>query len=299
MPKYTKFLKEIFSNKRKLEDLEIVTLNEKCSGNFTVPCVIGDLIISNALADLKASINLMSGSLFTKLRLGETKPTRMSIQLADRIVKYPRGIVENVLVKIEKFIFSIDFVIMDMDGESNVPLILGRPFLATFRAIIYIYDGKLEVRVGDETITFDLNSSMRQSLDHDDTMFFVDLLDDVIDTQLHEILLDDPLQVALQAEDEHELSNECVLEQLAILLANESSKNIDKFVEINRVDEDNKLPVILAANLTPAEREMTLAFLRKWFLRGEAWLWLKMRGRAYTDNNGNELLSVYRLQQAK
>ncbi|XP_048227242.1 uncharacterized protein LOC125369272 [Ricinus communis] len=130
---------------------------------------------SNTLADLGASINLMSYSLFTKLRLGETKPTRMSIQLADRTVKYPRGIVENVLVKVDKFIFYVDFVIMDMDGESNVPLILGRPFLATSRAIIDIYDGKLEPRVGDET--------------------------------LQEILLDNPLQVALQAEDEHELSN--------------------------------------------------------------------------------------------
>ncbi|XP_048227277.1 uncharacterized protein LOC125369302 [Ricinus communis] len=313
MPRYVKFLKEIFTNKRKLEDLAIVTLNEECSvilhnkllekkrdpGSFTVPCVIGDLTISNALADLGASINLMSCSFFTKLELGETKPTRMSIQLADRTVKYLRSIIEDVLVKVDKIIFLIDFVIMDMDGESNVPLILGRPFLATSRAIIDVCDGKLELKVGDETVTFDLNSSMRQSLYHDDTVFSVDLLDDVIDTQLQEILLDDPLQVALRAEDEHELSNESVLEQLAFLLANEPSKNTDKFVEIDRVgvqklrpsheeppilelkelskhlnyaylDEDNRLSVILAVDLTPEEREMTLASLRKYW-KTSAW----------------------------
>ncbi|XP_048228260.1 uncharacterized protein LOC125369533 [Ricinus communis] len=195
MSRYAKFLKEILSNNKKLEDLATVTLNDECSTilwdklpekkcdprSFTVPCVIGDLTISNALVDLGARINLVPYSLFTKLGLGETKPTRMSIQFVDRAVKYPRGIVEDVLVKVDKFIFPVDFVIMDMDGESNVPLILGQPFVATSRAILDVYNRKLELRLGDEIVTFDLNNSMRQSLDHDDTMF--DLLDDVIDAQ--------------------------------------------------------------------------------------------------------------------
>ncbi|XP_048235706.1 uncharacterized protein LOC125371215 [Ricinus communis] len=182
MPRYAKFLKEILSNKRNLEDLAIVTLNKEYSailqnkfpkkkrdpGSFTIPCVIGDLTISNALADLGASTNLMSYSLFANLVLGETKPTRMSIQLAYRTVKYPRGIVDDILVNVNKFIFPVDFVIMDMDCESNVPLVLGRPSLAMSRAIIDVCDGKLK---------------------------------------LMEILLDDPLPVALQPEDEHELSN--------------------------------------------------------------------------------------------
>ncbi|XP_048227297.1 uncharacterized protein LOC125369328 [Ricinus communis] len=211
MPKYVKFLKEILSHNRKLEDLAIVTLSEECSAilqnkllkkkrdpwSFTIPCVIGDLTISNALADLGARINLMSYNLFTKLGLGEMKPTRMSIQLVDRTVKYHRGIVEDVIVKVDKFIFPIDFMIMDMDGESNIPLILGRPFLATSRAIIDVCDRKIKL-------------------------------------MLQEILLNDPLRVALQAEDEHELSNESVLEQLTFFLANEPSKNTDKFIEIDR-----------------------------------------------------------------
>eukprot|EP00257_Ricinus_communis_P019772 XP_015578857.1 uncharacterized protein LOC107261776 [Ricinus communis] len=148
--KYAKFLKEILSNKRKLEHLGLVTLNEECSailqnkltvkrrdlGSFTIPCVIDELLISGALADLGASINLMPTSLFDRLSLSEPKPTRMSIQLADMTIKIPRGIVKEVLVKVDKFIFSVDFFVIDMEGESIVPLILGRPFLATSRTVI-------------------------------------------------------------------------------------------------------------------------------------------------------------------
>ncbi|XP_048228782.1 uncharacterized protein LOC125369765 [Ricinus communis] len=207
MPKYTKYLKEILSNKRKPEDLGLVTLNEEYSailqnklpvkkrdpGSFIVPYIIGNLPISDALADLGASINLIPSSLFEKLGLNEPKPTRLSIQLADRTVKYPKGIIEDVLVKVDKFIFPVNFIVMDMEGESSVLVILGRPFLATSRAFIDVCDGKLQLRVGDETITFDLSTSMRHSLDHDDTVYSVDVLDDIVESQLQEILLDDPL----------------------------------------------------------------------------------------------------------
>ncbi|XP_048231755.1 uncharacterized protein LOC125370421 [Ricinus communis] len=195
MPRYAKFLKEILSNKRKFKDL-FVTLNEECSAifqnklpekkhnprSFTIPYVIGDLTISDALADLGASINVMPYNLFAKLGLGETELTRMSIELADRLVKHPRGIVENVLVKVDKFIFPVDFVILDVDGKSSVPLILGRPFLTTSRAIIDVCDGKLELRVEDETVTFDLNNSMKQSLDHDDAVYSNNIIDNVVET---------------------------------------------------------------------------------------------------------------------
>ncbi|XP_048229129.1 uncharacterized protein LOC125369882 [Ricinus communis] len=207
MPKYVKFLKEILSNKIKLEDLGLVTLNEECSailqnklpvkrhdlGSFIVPCIIGELRIGGALTELGASINLMSTSFFDRLGLSEPKPTRMSIQLADRTIKIPRGIVEDVLVKVDKFICPIYFIVMDMEGESTVPLILGRPFLTTSKAVIEVFDGKLQLRVNDETITFDLTTSIGHSLDHDDTVFSVDVLDDVVESYMQEILLDDPL----------------------------------------------------------------------------------------------------------
>ena len=163
MPRYAKFLKDILSKKKKLEEISAVTLSNECStilqnkerlpqklkdpGSFTIPCTIGSLSFGRALADLGASINLLPYDIFKKLGLGEPKPTRMSIQLADRSIKYPRGIIEDVLVKIDKFIFPVDFVILDMDEDVNVPLILGRPFLATAKAIIDVHDGKLILMV--------------------------------------------------------------------------------------------------------------------------------------------------------
>ncbi|XP_027362486.1 uncharacterized protein LOC113870087 [Abrus precatorius] len=144
MPKYAKFLKDLLSNKKKLKEL----------------------IVDRALADLGASINLMPYSVFKKLGLGEPRLTRMSIQLADRSIKYPRGIIEDVLVKVDKFIFLVDFVILDMDEDIDVPLILGRLFLATAGAIIDVRDGKLILRVGDEK-EFLISNPLKRSLVHE------------------------------------------------------------------------------------------------------------------------------------
>ncbi|XP_076943693.1 uncharacterized protein LOC143614023 [Bidens hawaiensis] len=200
MPKYAKFLKDVLTNKRKLEELSHVTLNEECSavlqnklptkktdpGSFTIPCLIGDLFVSNALADLGASINLMPYAVFSKLGLGEPKPTRMSIQLADRSVKYPRGIVENMLVKIDKFVFLVDFVILDMDEDKTVPLVLGRPFLATARALIDVCIGNLTLRVEDEEVTFDIGKSMKHPQHTDDSVYYIDVCESIVCYHLRE-----------------------------------------------------------------------------------------------------------------
>jgi len=101
----------------------------KDPGSFIIPCVIGGLGEEKALADSGASINVMPYTLFQKLRLGEPRPTRMTLQLADRSVRHPRGIIEDILVKVDKYIFPADFVVLDVDEDVKVPLILGRPFL--------------------------------------------------------------------------------------------------------------------------------------------------------------------------
>ncbi|GKA76943.1 DNA-directed DNA polymerase [Tanacetum coccineum] len=121
--------------------------NEGDPGSFTLPCLIGPLAVKNAFADLEASINLMPHSLFRRLGISKLKPTKMSIQLADRSIKYPIGVCENLLVKIGKFIFPVDFVVLEMDEDELVPIILGRPFLATERAVIEVHEGKLSLRV--------------------------------------------------------------------------------------------------------------------------------------------------------
>ncbi|XP_076917407.1 uncharacterized protein LOC143577464 [Bidens hawaiensis] len=105
-------------------------------GVFAIPVLFGSDAISHALADLGASINLMPYSLYEKLELGELTPTRMSLSLADRSVKYPRGIIENLLVKVDKFVFPVDFVVLDMEANEKVPIILSRPLLRTAKALI-------------------------------------------------------------------------------------------------------------------------------------------------------------------
>ncbi|GKD72462.1 reverse transcriptase domain-containing protein, partial [Tanacetum coccineum] len=138
MPKGAKVLKDLLSHKEKLEKAaSSVKLSDDCSaiiqrslpqkegdpGSFTMPCLIGPLAVKNALADLGASINLMPNSLFRRLGISKLKPTKMSIQLADRSIKYPIRVCENLLVKISKFIFPVDFIVLEMDEDELVPII--------------------------------------------------------------------------------------------------------------------------------------------------------------------------------
>ena len=98
-------------------------------GSFTIPCTIGNSYFEKALCDLGASINLMPFSIFKRLGMREPQPTNISLQLADRSITHPMGIVADVLVKVDKFIFPVDFVVLDMEEDKYVPIILGRPFV--------------------------------------------------------------------------------------------------------------------------------------------------------------------------
>ncbi|XP_058724611.1 uncharacterized protein LOC131596065 [Vicia villosa] len=168
MPSYAKFLKEILLNKKKLEDNETVTLTAECSaiiqnkmppklkdlGSFSIPCNIGKFDIDKALCDLGASISLMPLSICEKLNMGDLRPTKMSVQLADRSVKYPVGVLENVPIRIGQFYIPTDFIIMDIKEDVNTSIILGRHFLATAGAIIDVKKGKLTFEVGEEKVEF-------------------------------------------------------------------------------------------------------------------------------------------------
>ncbi|KAG8491410.1 hypothetical protein CXB51_014616 [Gossypium anomalum] len=141
----------------------------KDPGSFTVPCLIGSLDVNNALADLRASINVKPYNMFKQLGLGKPKQTRMSIQLADKTIRFPRGIIEDVLVKVDKFIFPVDFIILDIEEDISTLLILGRPFLVTAKAIIDVGIGELTLSVGDETITLQArNSSITSNMEGND-----------------------------------------------------------------------------------------------------------------------------------
>jgi hypothetical protein len=131
---------------------------EKDPGSFTLPCNINDMSFSNALADLGASVSVMPFKTFTTLDLGKLALTKLIIELADKTVKQPEGIAKNVLVRIEKFVFLVEFVILDMPEDIKVPLILGRPFLSTAHAQIDVFKRKISLRVGDDKLVYKCNN---------------------------------------------------------------------------------------------------------------------------------------------
>ena len=135
----------------------------KDPGSFTIPCSTGKHEFKKALCDSGASINLMPLSVVQRLSLGELTPTTITLEMADRSMAQPEGVLEDVLIKVGKFIFPADFVIMKMEEDTQVPLLLGRPFLATRAALIDVQKRELTLRVGDEAVHFNLNRSLEHS----------------------------------------------------------------------------------------------------------------------------------------
>ena len=129
--------------------------------SFSIPCNIGKYVIDKALCDLGANIIIIPLSISKRLDMGELRPTKMSVQLADRSVKYPVGILENVPVRIGQFYIPTDFIIMDIKEDSVTPIILGRPFLATVGAIIDVKRGKLTFEFGEEKVEFILTQFLQ------------------------------------------------------------------------------------------------------------------------------------------
>ncbi|XP_061349526.1 uncharacterized protein LOC133294791, partial [Gastrolobium bilobum] len=168
MPNYAKFMKDLLSRKRKLQECETVTLTEECSaitqkklppklkdpGRFSIPCNIGNMEVKNVLCDLGASINVMPLFMMKKLGITEVRPTKTIVQLADRSTKQAYGIIEDILVKVDKFIIPVDFVILDIEENSTIPMIFGRPFLATSGALIDVPKCELILRVDVEQAIF-------------------------------------------------------------------------------------------------------------------------------------------------
>ncbi|GJS75969.1 reverse transcriptase domain-containing protein [Tanacetum coccineum] len=149
MPRFAPTIKSLLMNKEKLLELAKIPLNENCSAmllkklpenlrdpdKFLIPCNFLGMDVCHALADLGTSINLMPLCIWKKLSLPELTPTRMTLELADRSITYPKGLAEDVFVKVGKFHFPTDFVVVDFEVDPRVPLILGRSFLRTGRAL--------------------------------------------------------------------------------------------------------------------------------------------------------------------
>ncbi|XP_059277930.1 uncharacterized protein LOC132032175 [Lycium ferocissimum] len=149
MPGFAKFVKDLLTKKRSVQH-ETVNLTHRVSsiiasttvqkkgdpGAFTIPCNIGLHAFARALCDNGASINLMPLAIFKQSGLGTPRPTSMRLQMADRSIKKPIGVIDDVLVQVGKFMLPADFVILDCAVDRDIPIILGRPFLATGRALM-------------------------------------------------------------------------------------------------------------------------------------------------------------------
>ncbi|GJT64540.1 reverse transcriptase domain-containing protein [Tanacetum coccineum] len=178
MPKVNKWLSSLLRNKEKLEEIAITTVNAECSaiimnkvpekledpGKFLIPCALQELNRTSALADSGASINLLPHSIYKKLGLEALTPTRMTLELANRSITHPMGIAEDVVVRVDGFTFLADFVVVNFEPDPRVPIILGRPFLRTAKALIDLYEETLTLRVGKEELTIRLSGSTTSTL---------------------------------------------------------------------------------------------------------------------------------------
>nr|GEU98416.1 reverse transcriptase domain-containing protein [Tanacetum cinerariifolium] len=147
-------------------------------GKFLIPCDFPGMVECLALADLGASINLMPFSVSKRLSLPDLTSTCMTLELADRSISCPVGVAEDVFVKVGSFHFPADFVVVDFDADPRVPLILGRSFLKTGRALIDVFEGELTLCVRKEAITFNLDQTLRYSANYSDmTAKQIDVID--------------------------------------------------------------------------------------------------------------------------
>ncbi|XP_070029436.1 uncharacterized protein [Nicotiana sylvestris] len=215
MPGYAKMMKDLMSRKFDFQDLATVTLTQTCSavvtrqiaeklsdpGSFTIPCTIGNFAFAKALCDLGANINLIPLAIYKRLGIGRARPTSMLLQLADRTVKQPSGILDNVLAQVGKFVFPADFVILDCRVDEEIPINLGKPFLATGRALIDCEIGELKMRLNDEEITFNVQKSMRRPSELANCSL-IDAVDVIVETDDDVLTIEDPLAVCLMNLDE-------------------------------------------------------------------------------------------------
>ena len=213
IPSYAKFLKDLCTVKRKLGVNKEAFMTEQSTlirnnlppkykdlGSPTISIVVGNSKLEHALVDLGASVNLLPYSVYVDLGLGELEPTNITVQLADRSVKIPRGIVKDVLVQVDKFCFPVDFVVLDTQPVVNEGtqflVILGRPFLATANAIIHCRGGLMTLSFGNMTVNLNIFNVIKGMGDEEDVCE-VNMVDFVVQKYLDNVSYDDPLMSCL------------------------------------------------------------------------------------------------------
>ncbi|XP_023911603.2 uncharacterized protein LOC112023220 [Quercus suber] len=214
VPAYAKVIKDLCTIKRKHHVKKTAFLTKQVSaviqhktlpkykdlGCPTISCTIGDYIMEHALLDLGASVNLIPFNVYQKLGLGDSKPTSITLQLADHSVREPRGIVEDALVKIEQFYCPVDFIVLDyqpvLHPSVHTPIILGRPFLATTNALINCRNGRMQLTFGSMTLELNIFHVTKQPHEDDDCAY-VNLIGAVIQEEFNKNCFSDPLKTLL------------------------------------------------------------------------------------------------------
>ncbi|KAI5351494.1 hypothetical protein L3X38_004385 [Prunus dulcis] len=220
IPAYGKFIKHLMTHKLKFTPSEEVKLNKNVSavlqrklppkledpGSFNIPINIGDKTVGRAMLDLGASINVMPYSVYQALGLEGIKKTSIRLELADHSIKYPRGIVEDILVQVNTLILPADFVVMDMEDNPYVdrvdPILLGRPFMATADTIIKVKDGTLSMTVLGETVEFKVFDALSQPSITLDTCFSIDVVDHEVSSKIVQKKSNEALEAVLTQEEE-------------------------------------------------------------------------------------------------
>ncbi|GJZ66811.1 reverse transcriptase domain-containing protein [Tanacetum coccineum] len=346
MPRFAPTIRNLLMNKEKLLELAKIPLNENCSAmllkklpeklgdpdKFLIPCNFPGMDVCHALADLGASINLMPLSIWKKLSLPELTPTRMTLELADRSITHPKGLAEDVYVKVGKFHFPTDFVVVDFKADPRVPLILGRSFLRTGRALIDVYGEEITLWVDNEAITFNLDQTTRYSSTNDKSVNQIDIIDDVCEEYALELLgfsnkssgdnptltsepltsefileeieaylKDDSISPEIDHADCDPEGDICLIEKLLnndpfqlppmdlkqgeVIKAKSSMeeppelelKDLPSHLEYAYLEENDKLPVIIAKGLKDVEKEALLKVLKS-HKRAIAWKITDIKG---------------------
>ena len=223
VPTYAKFLKDLCTVKKGLNVNKKAFLTEQVSaiiecktpvkykdpGCPTISMNIGGISVEKALLDLGASVNLLPYSMYKQLGLGELKPTSITLSLADRSIKIPKGTIEDVLIQVDRFYYPVDFVVLDTEpvavGPNHVPIIMGRPFLATSNAIINCRNGVMQLTFGNMTLELNIfRLGKRHMHSEEDDFEEVCLIDTILEEHANEQQVQDILTPEL---------SECLVEQ--------------------------------------------------------------------------------------
>ena len=309
IPAYSKFLKELCTVKRPMQVHKKAFLMEQASSMFhtekaqkykdpgcpTISIVIGATKIERALLDLGASVNLLPYSVYKQLGLGELKPTNVTLQLADRSTRVPRGMVEDVLIQVDKFYFPADFIVLDTQPVENpntqIPIILGRPFLATSDAFIQCRNGVMRLKLGNMTCELNIFNIAKQIGDKGEVQE-INSLESIVEECMQTSLYSDPLELCLinPTTIEYNLNEE--VRQIYSLL------DTTEIFELNRwAPKFERLPPnenrLLPSSVQPLTLELkTLPSNLKYVFLGEKEKYPVVISSSLTSNQEAKLLAI-------